>query len=97
VYYYRGGHGAALAPENLPCLASYVMDGVNSKPVGLSRERSASFALLSRASPLLSWLLVVALLAGFSAFVALGPWSRLVNLFAVLAALLALFVVLDLA
>jgi hypothetical protein len=64
VGYYRGGHSAALAPGNLPLLATFVMDGNGIEPGGLTAESPAGFALLSRTAPWFSRLIALALAVG---------------------------------
>lgn len=96
VYYYSGGHGAALTSDNLPRLASFVMDGSNSQPDGLMREPSGRFSILSRAAPVLAWLAVAVLLAGAGAFIAAGPLAVLLNAAVLLGGGFLVFLVLDL-
>jgi hypothetical protein len=85
VFYYKGGHSAALAPENLPGLAAYVMDGSPTEPADLPREPARPFFLLSRAAPYLGWLVVAGAVAGGTWFVRNGPWSSGCNAAALLA------------
>jgi len=94
-YYHRGGHGAALAKDNLPVLAAYVMDGTDPElPPG--PEPSGRFAMLSRAAPHLGRLLALGLAAGGTALVLLGPWAIALNALVLVAALFTLLVMLDL-
>jgi alpha-beta hydrolase superfamily lysophospholipase len=95
VFYYRGGHSAALASENLPGLAAYVMDGAATEPVDLPREPPRSFSLLSRAAPYLGWLFVAGTVAGGLWFLRTGPWSAASNAGALAGGAVVAFVVLD--
>lgn len=95
VFYYKGGHSAALAPENLPGLAAYVMDGVATEPADLPREPPRSFSLLSRSAPYLGWLVVAGAAAGGTWFVRNGPWSSGRNAAALAGGTVAAFVALD--
>ncbi|WP_433040713.1 lipase family alpha/beta hydrolase [Dactylosporangium sp. CS-033363] len=96
VYYYPGGHSAALAAENLPALAAYVLKGDTAAPAGLSRDVSAGFALLSRSSTPLAWLLLSGLAAAGVALVLLGPLAWPFNALILATVLLAAFLILDL-
>jgi alpha-beta hydrolase superfamily lysophospholipase len=95
VFYYKGGHSAALAPENLASLAAYVMDGAATEPAGLPREPPRSFSLLSRAAPYLGWLVVAGAVAGGTWFVRNGPWSSRYNATALAGGIVVAFVALD--
>lgn len=96
VYYYDGGHSKALDEVNLPLLANYVMEGNVDRSPQLLPTPSPRFSLLSRAAPLLFLTLALCLITGFVAFGVMGPWPLAVNLGAFLAALFAVFLVLDL-
>lgn len=95
-YYYYGGHSAALAQDNLPRLAAFVMTGDDQPPAGRIVERpKGGFSLLSRAAPVLSWLVVLGIAAAGVAFVLVGPWTVILNLALLLIGLFAVFFVLD--
>jgi alpha-beta hydrolase superfamily lysophospholipase len=94
-YYYKGGHGAALTPANLPRLAAYVMDGANNRPKDLVREPSSRFSLLSRAAPYLAWFLVLALLAAATAAIWLVSWPHVVTAAVLIGVAFTLLVILD--
>jgi hypothetical protein len=96
IYYHPGGHGAALAADNLPRLVTFIMDGDVLQPAGLSRAPSPGFSFLSRATPALAWLLALLTGAAVASFVVLGPWSWPANLALAAASLLAVFLLLDL-
>jgi hypothetical protein len=96
VYYFDGGHGAALVEENLERLATYVMDGEDDRPENLPREQRPQFALLSRSAPVIAWALVLALIAAGAALVAFGPWGVVVNAVVLTGGLFLAFLVLDL-
>jgi pimeloyl-ACP methyl ester carboxylesterase len=95
VYYYDGGHSAALTKSNLPKLAAFVMDGVDETPGELVPGPTNRFALLSRAAPLLAWLVVLLVLAAAATFVLTGGGSELVKLAILLGAAFTVFLVLD--
>ena len=96
IYYYPGGHSAALTADNLPRLVSFVLDGDVIAPTALPRTPPAGFSFFSRAAPRLARLLVVLGVAAIAAFLLLGPWSWPIHLALVVAVLLAGFLVLDL-
>ena len=95
IYYYPGGHSAALTRENLPHLATFVMDGRLTGPAALPNELPKGFGLLSRAAPALMIGLLALALIGAVAAVAYSPWGVLNSGLALAGILLALFVVLD--
>lgn len=97
VYYYRGGHSAALTAANLPHLASFVMDGQMTTPTDLAQGPSKVFALMSRAAPAVTVLFLLAALGGAAAFVLNGPWGHVSNGLTLAGVLVTLFVVLDIA
>jgi hypothetical protein len=96
IAYYRGGHGAALAADNLPRLAAYLMDGDPGDPPDLIREPPRGFSLLSRAAPWLARLVVISTISGAAWFVLEGPWSIAVNLLVLLIAAGIALVLVDL-
>lgn len=96
VYYFDGGHSAALAEENLERLATYVMDGEVTRPDDLPMEQQPRFALFSRSAPVIAWALVLTLIGAGVAFVALGPWVLALNAAALAGGLFLVFLVLDL-
>jgi hypothetical protein len=96
VYYYRGGHGAALASDNLPRLASFVMDGTSTQPDGLMQEPSGRFAMLSRAAPVFAWLIVAGVVAAAIAFIDGGPLAAQYDAAVLLGGGFFVFLVLDL-
>jgi pimeloyl-ACP methyl ester carboxylesterase len=96
IYYHPGGHGAALAPDNLPRLVTFILDGDVLQPAGLSRTPSPGFSFLSRATPVFAWLLVALTAAVVASFVARGPWSWPTNLALAAAAILVAFLLIDL-
>ena len=59
VYYYPGGHSAALSVDNLPRLVTFMLDGTVLEPAALPRTPPAGFSFLSRAAPTLARLLVI--------------------------------------
>ncbi len=95
VYYYRGGHSAALTQANLPHLASFVMDGKDEAPSGLLAGPTGTFSLMSRAAPAISWLVVLLLAVAAVAFVLGGPWLAAVNAGVLLLVAFVVFTVLD--
>jgi len=96
VYYFNGGHSAALGEENLERLAEYVMDGLVTKPESLPVEQEPKFALVCRAAPVLAWALLLALVGAGAAMVVLGPWAMALNAAALVGVLFLAFLVLDL-
>jgi pimeloyl-ACP methyl ester carboxylesterase len=95
-YYYDGGHSAALAQDNLPHLASFVMTGKD-QPLSapIVAQPTNAFSLLSRAAPVLSWLIVLALAVAGLAFLQLMPLPLILNLVLLLVILFTVFLVLD--
>ncbi|WP_330309834.1 MULTISPECIES: hypothetical protein [unclassified Streptomyces] len=97
VFYYPGGHSAALTAANLSHLARYVLHGTVVPPSGgLLRGTSAAFGLLSRAAGPLFVLLLLAVLAAAVAFGMYGPWGPLLNVVTEAGAFAVLFLLLDL-
>jgi pimeloyl-ACP methyl ester carboxylesterase len=96
VYYYPGGHSAALASDNLSRFVTFVLDGDVIRPGSLPRMPSMGFSFLSRSAPVLAWLLVLLTAAAVAGFMALGPWSWPINLGLVAAAVFIAFLTLDL-
>jgi hypothetical protein len=95
VYYYPGGHSAALTHDNLPRLARYVLEGALEKPPQLVRTPSAGFGIVSRLAAPLFFVLALAILAVAGLFVVYGPWGPLLNLVTEVGVLAVLFVLLD--
>lgn len=95
-YYYDGGHSAALGQDNLPRLADFVMTGEDHPPAGpIVQQPKGGFSLLSRAAPVISWLVVLGASAAGLAFALLGPLAVILNLALLLIVLLGVFFVLD--
>jgi hypothetical protein len=97
VFYYSGGHSAPLSTGNLPTLAAFAATGHLQKPRSLISNVPAKYALLSRAAPWLARLTILLALAGLAAFIIAGPWSPIFNTLTILIALIAAFIVVDLA
>lgn len=95
VYYFDGGHGAALGEDNLQRLAAYVMDGSVEKPQGLPVEQKPSFALFSRLAPVLAWALILAAVACAAAVIYLMPEAAPVSIAVMLGVLLLGYLILD--
>ena len=72
------------------------MDGEADRPENLPREQRPQFALLSRSAPVITWALVLALIAAGAALVAFGPWGVVVNAVVLTGGLFLAFLVLDL-
>lgn len=97
VFYYPGGHGAALEAPNLHRIAQYVLHGASERPPGLRRAPARTFSLLSRLAAPLFILLGLGALIGIVCFGLYGPWTPAINSLAAICALLALFTALDVA
>lgn len=95
VYYFDGGHGAALSEDNLQRLASYVMEGAVDKPEGLPVEQKPSFALLSRLAPVLARLLIVVAVAVAGAAIYFQPEAAAVSIAVIAGVLLVAYLILD--
>jgi pimeloyl-ACP methyl ester carboxylesterase len=96
VFYYPGGHSAALAPANLPHLVRYILNGTTVPPPVLLRATTTGFGILSRAAGPLFAILTLAALAAVATFGACGPFSPLLNVITEVGTFAVLFLLLDL-
>lgn len=97
VFYYPGGHSAPLASDNLPRLAAFVAAGELKTHPLLVSSVPAQYAMLSRAAPWLARAVAGLAFVGAAALIFAGPWSSVANGLAIVVALAAIFIAVDLA